>query len=168
MSEIYYSSRTGLQTDNLLDKGFSIEANIDTDTNLYLDTLRIGNEVYKPKQDKINKYVYLHNVEVYIATVLGNDIPDGVVLNLKFLSAKSSPYLTGQEKSFFEEYGGVFIKNFPLVRSNGTLIKDGNFFYTGHPTSSLVKGLFCCHRSDTTLIDYHAYARINEDIISII
>ena len=124
MENIYYSKRSGVETDNLLDKGKEIRVNDASQTNIYLDNIKLRDKVYKQVTD--NNYIYIHKVSVYFNA----QSLEGVTKEMIVINSRSTPYYQGLEKEFFKSYSnGIYLKGINEGSTYG--IVNGSFFYTG-------------------------------------
>lgn len=135
MDNIYYSKRSGVETDALLDKGNGINVNEASQANNYLDNIKIGDNVYK--QVNNTNYVYIHKVSVYFKT----QTYDGVTKEMIVINNRSTPYYQGLEKEFFKSFAsGVYLKDINEGSTYG--IVNGSFFYTGKISYGDTNGIF--------------------------
>ena len=157
MAEIYYSKRSGINTDNLLDKGNDLKINEQATTNLVADNIKLRETIYKPFQATTN-YIYIHNVELYIEF---SGLDNGVTVNVTLINTKSSLYTEGQENKFFKDFSkGLYITGIKY----GNNLYNGSYFYTGEDYGS--NGIFVTELPDTYSFDIlHLKSRIVEDNI---
>lgn len=159
MSDIYYSKRSGAETERILDKANSIKINEQPTEDITLNNIKIGDTIYKPSIEK-KKYVYIHIVELYFEYNYPND---GKLKTLITIDDRETPYVAGTEYSFFKSFGGgVLLKNMKLSQ---TFTSDCTFFGTGNDfggNGSLAVYEPIDNRTFTWLI---AKVRINEDTI---
>lgn len=139
MSEIYYSKRTGIDTENLLRKGNGINVNLTPTRDIYLDSFEISNKRYKSKQDA-NNYVYIHNLTVSFSNTVLNSSKQ---YNIKIITKKSDIYSRGNEEQLFKELGGIiFIYDFDgrsfNVYYNNNLPSNYNVIYLYENENNIV------------------------------
>lgn len=126
MSDIYYSKRSGSETERILDKTNGIKINEQPTEDVFLNTIKIGNTKYKPNIVS-KKYIYIHIVELYFEYL---DIYDGQLKTLITIDSRSTPYVEGREYEFFKSFGGgVLLRNMQLGL---TASKDCVFYCTGN------------------------------------
>lgn len=161
MPDIYYSKRSGSETDRILDKANAIKINEQPTENITLNTIKIGDKIYKPSITQ-KKYVYIHIVELYFEYV---HIYEGKLKILITIDDRETPYVEGTEHLFFKSFGGgVLLKDMQFAQDFST---DCAFFFTGGNGTN--NGHFAHYYQSP----YQTYpftwsggkARINEDII---
>lgn len=162
MSDIYYSKRSGVETERILDKANSIKINEQPTENITLNTIKIGDTKYKPKIVK-KKTVYIHIVELFFSFDIHSA---GQLKTLITIDDKSTPYVEGNEYLFFKSFGGgAYLSQFTY----GQDILTGSYFCTGVPEfPKNVNGHFASYYNSTyygIFSWFSAKARINEDKI---
>lgn len=162
MPDIYYSKRSGAETERILDKANGIKINEQPTEDVFLDTIKIGDTIYKPSVAN-KKYIYIHIVELYFEFM---DIYEGKLKTLITIDDREKPYVEGTEYLFFKSFGGgVLLKDMQFSQDFST---DCAFFCTGGGGGN-VNGHFAHYEQSP----FHTYpftwtggtARINEDTI---
>lgn len=162
MPDIYYSKRSGAETDRILDKANGIKINDAQSSNILLNTIKIGDNIFKPNIPQ-KKYVYIHVVEIYFEHV---DLYEGKLRTLITIDDRATPYVKGTEYLFFKSFGGgVFLSDMQLSQDFTT----GCSFFCCVNDNEYVNGMMATYEQS----DYYNYpftwitgkARINEDII---
>lgn len=160
MADIYYSKRSGAETERILDKAKEIKINDQNTEGILLNNIKIGNAIYKPNVVK-KKYVYIHVVELYFYWDLSFE---GELKTLITIDDRSQPYVEGTEYLFFKSFGGgTFLTNFGY----GWDILSGSYYCTEN--GGKANGTFLAYYQSTNykypFTAFTATARINNDTI---
>lgn len=160
MPDIYYSKRSGIETERILDKSNGIKINEQTTEDVFIKTIKIGDTIYKPNDVK-KKYVYIHIVELYFYF---DEQFGGELKTLITIDDRTTPYIQGTEYLFFKSFGGgVLLHDFKY----GSTVLSGSFYCTGGPrtVNGYVASYYQSEYYNYPFTWLSAHARINEDTI---
>lgn len=160
MPDIYYSKRSGIETDRILDKANGIKINDVQSSNILLNTIKIGDNIFKPNIPQ-KKYIYIHIVDLYID--LG--IYVGKEKTLITIDDRETPYVEGTEQLFFKSFGGGVL--LPFMKFQANTFADGCFFcnrYDNEYSNGLIYTYYELY-TNKYVTNTSGNARINSDTI---